>query len=488
METVESIIVSTINTLDLQIKDFSHDFVAKTIPFNSLTKNEANLLYERTLSSFINNKLYDYLDSIGSKPSLFVNEFNISFKNGITLTDFNEMRDSLSINDERKKMWKYCAVDGYFYFENNPLINHLFVEYKLNHDYSKIELAVDYLKFKCITKHSETKCWFAFVNCYKRLDYPTIIIDKTKPFTYIDSSLTTSNLDEYRVYVYKPSDNEKYKDNPEIITKKVNDLSCLMEEITILKADSSLYNNDDFVFLDSLELFNKRLIKSEIIRKNFDYLNRVHDALEHNLVYLNTQKEFLNNDGNYKVDSIIKEGSHYEKALINEFSTRKRIEALENNSVRGSFYASLNILIIIDYFLDCVGVERDFQPIYDSYIVGKGKHKSSIDSKKIIESQKAIIESHFNDDPYKIDKLSKYSFCLLYFLLKVLPLIYRKNGNKLLPGFSASYLIYEKQRESLGLIKKIGRALHIEKVPKTFSEEEIQEYLEEMTVAIFNKY
>lgn len=127
-----------IQAIDNRLQNYSVSFLRCTQPIDLKTSNQSELLNERTLSNFINIEIYKLLSKKYS-IELFVNEYEVLFKNGITTSSFNSLIYDVGgkINSKRKKhgMWDFCSVDGLFLINNilmDDVSTYVYVEYKLN--------------------------------------------------------------------------------------------------------------------------------------------------------------------------------------------------------------------------------------------------------------------------------------------------------------------------------------------------------------------
>lgn len=190
-----------IDYIDLNIKSFSNDFKNVSHEFDLLFKNQANILYERTLSVEANNCIKKFfLEENKNGLDIAVSEFNVRL---IDQPDKIEEKKFLNeVKLESRPKWNNCYFDGYF-LTNNFILEgkiHVFVEYKLKNEFDYGELAKDFLKFKIFTKNCDLNKLFVFIIFEKNCDYPTIKSENNN-FYILNSNMSSENLSESRVYI-----------------------------------------------------------------------------------------------------------------------------------------------------------------------------------------------------------------------------------------------------------------------------------------------
>ena len=99
--------------LDSQIKKYAVCFAKEKIDFDTQTQNDAFLSNERTISTYANSVISEYLISNKYNVPLTVDEFSIRIANGMNPTLFKMLIEDVAKTD-KDKPWKRCYVDGYF--------------------------------------------------------------------------------------------------------------------------------------------------------------------------------------------------------------------------------------------------------------------------------------------------------------------------------------------------------------------------------------
>ena len=141
-----------LENIDNKLKDYSGLFKAKASVLYAKINNEPFLDYERTLSSVANYFAVEELNANGYSIDFIANEFALKFKNGIKAEDYSSLRNEVGLTSaDVKDGWNYCVIDGYFEINNlfpGKPVQSVFVEYKLQHTFVYLDLAIDYLKYK----------------------------------------------------------------------------------------------------------------------------------------------------------------------------------------------------------------------------------------------------------------------------------------------------------------------------------------------------
>lgn len=414
--------------LDESIKNYATIFGIEKIDVDLQTNNESKITYERTISSYSNSTLSKLIESyFSSKISLYANEFQIYLKNGIDTTTFAKMRGDLHLDsDDKEKKWNYCVVDGYFKFEYEDTIKHLFVEYKLNDKYEYAELALDFLKYKCYTKINESNTYFAFVICKKQENYPSIIDNLSKLFKEIDSTLSATDLNEYRVFIYE---GKSSKDSPAPSEELIGNLQDMVTGLNTLEDKMNFLSDNERTILNGMKNYNSRVIKAYLIRKNSSYIFAAYKYLIENKVFdQNVIGSFYLPGNKLNLKLVVDEGSTYNNNIINIFGTQGKIDSAKE-AVRGSPYVSLYMLTFIHYFCNKYAPNFDNKCDFGTYSTGKGKYKQVFEYEEAVKNLEKKISTFYMNDNKEFEKLSKLVFSLLSYLTFVLPLLYILDEN-----------------------------------------------------------
>ncbi|MCQ2794173.1 MAG: hypothetical protein MJ207_02260 [Bacilli bacterium] len=419
-----------IKDINNNIKNYATDYERVGIDFKTITQNQINILYERTLSSITNYFIYTEFQKLKTNVELWANETKILFENGINAFDFSDLKKEVGLKSKSKsyrEMWKnYCVPDGLFVINDimyEPF--YLFVEYKLNQDLVYIDLALDYLKYKAYTYKSRLKSAFAFVIFDKNEKYPTIISSSPPYFQILNKTISPSMDMEKRVCIYKNL--EIKDDDSDFDFNELSDSIQQFTELSTLSSDILCYEDkigliaDDNIFINSMEKFNKRIINAQIIRDNYSYIVAMWNACEKNKVFDDIYKDFdLNFKEELTDEKIIDEGSHYSACFDESINLKARVRAMEDG-IRGSSYASFNVIVLIDYFNNYFGIDKTIIPMYGKTKIGRNiKEKEEIDFNKTAMAQKAKIDRHYGNDLQKGKKIRKLTYALMYYIKKII--------------------------------------------------------------------
>lgn len=490
MSISASLLSKFIFNIDEKLKFVAATFSSEKIDFDTLTSNEAFITYERTVSSYANSFLTDLFKAEGFDVLLSVNEFPIKFKNGITTEWFEENLDRLGLSKkDRDRPWTYCVVDGLFKIQKEGVVKHVFIEYKLNNDFIYSDLAIDYLKFKSYTKNYNKNMIFVFAICKKEENYPSIILDDTKEFLELNKDLSLKDISDYRVFVYEKRD-DVTKDV--LDDKIIDDFSLIDISLKRIKKMNYLkpLSDEEKLFVDSMYKYNSNIIKSRLIRDNYMFIKSCWDGLLSSDLF---DKRIINEyiiDGQYQTNAIIENGCNYNNYLEDEIGSQNKKKSLEESNIRGSSFVSSNVLIFIDYFCELNNFSPKSKMDLGSYSFGRGKNKVFVDNEKVIASERKKIDIHYGDDKEKVYKLGRYTFCLLYYLVNVLPLIYETDSNGQLIDADGSASLHEEKLKLFNVYKRVYKKIYNEKYYDNFIEfEKDYDYrLKKLFSSAINKY
>ncbi|MCQ2791919.1 MAG: hypothetical protein MJ208_00175 [Bacilli bacterium] len=458
-----------IKSVDNNIKNYAIDYEKIGVDFKIATQNQINILYERTLSSITNYFIYSEFQNLKADVGLGVNEIKIFFENGINAFDFSTLKKEVGLKPKSKsdrEMWEnYCVPDGFFVVNNvlnEPL--YLFVEYKLNQDLVYIDLALDYLKYKAYTYKSHLKSVFAFVIFDKKEKYPTIINSGPSYFQILDKAILPTMDMEKRVYIYKNLEIKDKDDDSDFSFNELSDSIQQFVELSNLSSDILCHEDkiglieDNNIFINSMEKFNKRVINAQIIRDNYNYIVDIWNACKKKNIFDGIYEDFnLHSKEELTNEIIIDEGSHYSACFDESINLKARLRAMEDG-IRGSSYASLNVIVLIDYFNDYFGIDKTIMPMYGKTKIGKNiKEKEEVDFNKTAIRQKRKIDEHYGSDSQKSKKIKKLTYALMYYIKNLYEAIYDIGEDNTIGEYNEAYETYILTNQFNERVEKISR-------------------------------
>lgn len=465
-----------LENIDNKLKDYSGLFKAKASVLYSKINNEPFLDYERTLSSVANYFAVEELNANGYSVDFVANEFAIKFKNGINAEDYSSLRNEVGLTSaDVKDGWNYCVIDGYFEINNlfpGKPVQSVFVEYKLQHTFVYLDLAIDYLKYKAYTYQHKDNTVFMYVVFDKHAAYPTILSIEKPYYNVLNSTIDGASFSfDKRVFVHIPSVEEAEPpiDDIDKTMKMLDDIKANSSEIEFGKDKE--YSKEDKEIIDSLHHYDSRVIKSSKINSNYPYICSLWEGANQKKVFGKLEEFYDTKSGKVTVDDIVKSGSEYRDNLINFINLGARTEAYKKG-VRGSNYTSLFLIAFLEYFrkyYDIVSID----PILDRKRIGKSrKNNVTVEDAEIVKNYLGDLENHFSrfSESEKEKSIKRIAYSTLFYVTKLYPIIYDINDK-------TNELIEKKQYQSLSYLdamqSSVNRIIRKLKFKKTISMEKI---------------
>lgn len=493
--------INNSNQLNALIIDIDHNIQMYANKFNfeksSLQvqlKNNVHILNERTLSSTINDYLYQYFKSnCFLNVKLAANEFKIKIVNTISSSNMQGLLLEVGGN-VNKSYWRYCYVDGFFkikdlYFSGD---NYLFIEYKLDKKFKLIQLATDYLKYKVYTRNNNSNTIFAFVICDEKENYPTIINNKRKLFYMLNKKINTSLPLDTRVYLYVPnggSNHNDYIDDSSFI-KLYEELITISKEADYINQfgenEFGIFNDYQKIFLENIYKYNSKVIKSRYIQQNYSYIVSLwEDAnrmLGNDEIYCNLN--FSSKDtGN--VIKLIDDGSYYFRNFQNNFYANDLILA-KSNGLSVSNYTPFGIIVLLDFFNEVI-LHSNNKPFYHKTSIGRGRNVKSIRYEAIAKEHKKRLMRIYGNSEEELNKIKRLALEIMYFIINVYPLLYDISEKNEIIGESVDKKIYDSLQIIQKSINKIGKIVNYnEKI--NVMDQNIDNKVRHIVEAILKKY
>ena len=456
---MKKILDDFVDKLDEHIKLYSQNYLKEIKEYNSKSGNEAYVCNERLLATESNNFIKKYINDNGVNVLVSCSEFPIHI-NKANKNNLDDLKKEVSYNKVTSK-WDTCFVDGYFKYISNGENKHAFVEYKLQNKFIYGDLATDFLKYKLYTQNFNANSLFCYIIFKKEENYPSIL-GKEKS-CYLEKNIDSSGIFDSNVYLYNGNSSEIKKENieilPELVTK-MNRFSKYSSELTELQ-NIQIEEIDDKkkVYLDLLPKFNSRVIKSSLINENYDFIHDLWVKANEIGIF----EEIINGeelDDILLLSDLLKWAAQKYNVIDSQISDADRFSA-EQTGVRGSSYASLNLLAMLDYFGDVFNIPSK-KPDYKQKSIGKGANKKVLHYKETADKRKEKLKSKFSEK----SELLKLCYVLLIYLIQVYNILYEidpnthqikeeKNISKLLKLEEELQEIYNKVIKLLGFKKKI---------------------------------
>ena len=314
--------------LDDSIRVYSNSFNFEAARFCRKTNNEPYLEYERTLSSITNYYAYKLLKLPMLPwfcPIFVANEFAIRFKNGINAEDYSSLRNEVGLRkDVGGRDWKnYCVVDGFFRMRsrNSPQEEPdtlVFVEYKLQHVFVYLDLAIDYLKYKAYTYNDNGNTVFVYVVFDKEGPYPTILSKQKPYYLLLDDTINSSiSTCDKRVFVHLPNET-KQKTPIEEVEKTIELFDEMKTDSKTLESNNDGgYSEEEKAIINALHKYDSRVIKSSKIRSNYFYIKDLWEKANEKNVFGSLTDFYETKNGSVTIEDIVKAGSEYRDNLVN---------------------------------------------------------------------------------------------------------------------------------------------------------------------------
>lgn len=485
---MNSLLVKLIDDLDFDIKIFSKKFNIEMYDYNNGSTNKAYLCYERMLSIVSNNCLAKHLELMSDYQLLFyVSELPIKINSA-----FNENIDDLK-NEvgyyKKTPTWDYCVVDGYFKLRQNENIYHAFIEYKLQNIFVYADLATDYLKYKLYTYEAKINSFFAYIIFNKDEDYPSII-DVSNKYCLLNKTISKGELENSKIYIYENNGVTEKDDNYEQLIKT----SKIMDSFTKYGAELLKVRNDGVeelndkskMLLDILPKFNSKVVKSSLIYKNYNFISVLWNKSNEQEIF----KGFLPNNENLdEIQKILLKGSNYNHFIDETITSEDRLIA-ETNGIRGSSYASLNLLALLDFFNQIFKIDS-IKPNYGYKYIGKGRNKKLFNYQDTADNRIEKLFSYYGKK-FNKETLKETCFALMYFIKNLYSILYdvdeinnqitgEKNISKLLK-------LEENIQETCNKVLKLIGYSHKINIKDLILQKTLDEALKELFYYIFSLY
>ena len=458
-----------LENIDNKLKNYSGLFKTKAGILYSKINNEPFLNYERTLSSIVNYFAVKELRANGYDVDLVANEFAIKFKNGIKAEDYSSLRSEVGLaSTDVKDGWNYCVVDGYFDISNlfpGKPAQSIFIEYKLQHTFLYLDLAIDYLKYKAYTHQQKDNTVFIYVVFDKNASYPTILSAEKPYYNVLNNTIDESSFRfDKRVLVHIPSADETKPSIDEInnTMKILDNIKTNSTEIEFGKDKE--YSKEDKEIIASLHHYDSRVIKSSMINSNYSYIRSLWNGANQKNVFGKLEDFYDTKSGKVTVEDIVKSGSEYRDYLVNYINLDTRAEAYKKG-VRGSNYTSLFLIAFLEYFKKYYNIDS-IGPNLGRTTIGKSQKKNvTVEDAEIVENYFRDIERHFSTFTQydKERSIKRIAYSTLFYVTKLYPIIYDFDAK-------TKQLVEKKQYQSLNYldvvqnsVNKVIRKLKFEK-------------------------
>ena len=485
---MSSLLIKLIDDLDLELKFFAKKFNIQMYDYNNLSTNKSYLYYERMLSIECKNYLAKHLKLIPEYQLLFyVSELPIKI-NSAFKENIEDLKNEVGFYRKTPR-WDYCVVDGYFKLKQNEDIYHTFMEYKLQNMFVYADLATDYLKYKLYTYNAKMNSFFVYIIFNKDKEYPSIIDDSNK-YCLLNKLISKSTLDNSRVYIYKSNSDIEKKGNYDQLIKT----SKIMDSFSRFGAELLKVRNDGVeelddkskMLLDILPKFNSKVIKSSLIYKNYNYISILWDKCKEQEIF----KDFyLNYENLEEIQTFLIKGSKY-NFIIDETITSEDRMIAETNGIRGSSYASLNLLALLDFFNQTFKI-ASIKPNYGHKYIGKGKNKKMFNYQDTADKRMEKLSSNYKKT-FDKKTLKETSFALLYFIKNLYSILYEiDEANKQIiseKNISKLIKLEENIQDTCNKVLKLIGYSHRINIKDLIMQNSLDKALQELFYYIFSLY
>lgn len=440
-------LIELIRKADEGLKNYSCNFLKEKKELESQINKSTTILNERTLSFFLNSFFEKYF---GSNCALCANEFDID----IGKEDPGNLTEEVG-GKAKKKSWNHCYVDGYFKVQNlfpGNESGHLFLEYKLQNRFDFSDLATDFLKYKLITKSNEKNTAFVYIIFDKKENYPRIILNKgdlTNSYSLLKRNISPDSMDDTNVFVYLPNGDFEQADTKTQHSEKL-DASVLYEPFYKFSALSEQYetfehgsyheyNEEENAFLEGLHTYNSKVIKSRLIQDHYFYIRDLfNEAISIGVFNDDTfDKDVLSGDLT-KIKEVIKAGAQYNANFEQNLKIDSKIEAAKKG-LKAQYFSSLNLIVTLDYFRSLF-VPSFERPQYWTKKIGRGTKQEIIDYQLVADNQIGELKRIYDSSK---DKIRQLSFQIMYFIVKVYPIIFTINDEDKTIELSANTRLHD---------------------------------------------
>lgn len=490
--------------IDNDIRTYAGNFSSIGIGFNTKFQNNMFITNERTIAAFANLKIKEKLSSFPSVSlDLAVNEFPIEILKKPTAAQTTSILSETDLPISKMKKWHKCYVDGCFIGNNifYPKTNYLFVEYKMNNTFVFSDLATDYLKYKLYTFNDRSNTIFCYVICEKKCNYPSILTSGMPDYFLLTNTITPQSVTRKNVYIYTPSYEDKTIRNNDLLIGNSNrdileiyefysDISDNCDEIYQIGEEQFKKDSErDSLILSISKDYNKKIICSSLIQKNYPYIANVYEKLK--ALYKNEFEEFsqIENFDEQRLRNFFSDGGEYRSFFDNNFSIDKKYEAM-NDGLRASSYSSLNLLVLIDYFCEKKNISTEEKVILPNTTIGKGNNKKDIDYEEVRNNIKKRLNEYYEKSLNTTDKLFFMARKNIYFIRTIYPLLFEidEDSNKII-GWLNNRRIHDLLDEIQVKINKIiAKTNYHEKIIVDDINDDLSKKLMELFGHIVSKY
>lgn len=462
MKISSQLINSIIKNIDQSLNQYSSSFNKEKVCFETLTNNIADIRNERTVASVCNLEVYKELSNKGFDVKLAAQEFFIRFENGLTTSIFNNLERLVGrkVKDNR---WPYCYVDGYFKIDNmNDLsgepIKNLFIEYKMQNTFEYLDLARDYLKYKCYTLKSSDQTAFVYVIMKKEENYPSILSKDAPYYQFLDYKIneTTLKMDK-SVYIFKTHNSEG-----DLIGKDIDGISQTLDDTTLIAHEIELIQNDerstvseeDLKYIRAMKKFNKKVICSKYLKDNYAFIKNVWN--KSNELKLFDNIEFIYNVKNLTSDILIDDGASHLAGICGKLSGDDKVESIEKG-MHASVNKSLFIVTIFDYFCDVFNIDVE-RPHYGTRNVRTGSRKTEISNLTPVKYFKNLLTENYPNN--KLNILKKLCHSLLNYIIKLYNILFVIEDD-IVGDYKRDFVLYKLTEELDGKINQLKKQINL---------------------------
>lgn len=433
--------------LDSMIEKYSERFALNKGIFEVSTLNKSFLTNERTMSSFANLWILIMLHNDGYKTNLTINEFPIEFKNKISMIEFESLRHSSGLKI-RKAQWTKCYVDGYIQVNGifgNDVTTQLFIEYKMENKFALLNLANDYLKYKTYTANNDSNTAFIYVVFKKEENYPSIISGPEPYFEIINYDISSNPVKgNKRVFIYLPKEqpNKVIDGSLDEALARIDLVSRLSEELLeIIGSNRLKVNKEQMAFVDKMNCFNSKVLKSWTLRNYYSFMKKVWDASNNKKMFVDLESIFDTDISKITDDYIIYEGAKYKDNLAQIYTAEAKSDALLHG-ISPSSNVSLFIVSICDYFNERFKLGIEPQDYFVKHI-RSGKNVRIHEWSKTVDFFKTKLKENYEGYLDGEKKIKKLFYSLMFYITNLFPIIYKIDDGGTINGFSESFSDYK---------------------------------------------
>ena len=424
-------LLNLIQHVDRCLRSYAADFASVKTNINATNQIQCSILNERTVSSFCNRTIADWLHDEQHAEVFYADEFYIVNGPGKTgAAQINAANAEVAFQGNINKKYKLNYVDGFIYAKNlyYPGDNYLFIEYKLNIRFVFASLATDYLKYKLYTAGRENNTVFAFVIADKKDNYPTIANTKLK-YQLIGKTISKP-LSDSRVFLYLPNRPGATDQTGSSMAQK--DKQEAYRLLARLADDVDKLNSLSFEGVSTVDrvrellslnkrMLTKSVLEALVIQKNYPFIQSLLSACDNNksLQPLVTQTKQIMCDLNSE------EGKGWLNDALDHFSNiiHKRYQPVKETATRdglnGHYRPSLYLLVFLDFFNEKYRL-IDMKPEYDDKVLGRRKNAVSVSLEEFAERTKSNLREAYSHD----EVFDRHVYALLYMAVMYYSLVF----------------------------------------------------------------